>query len=207
MAIVQSNCKLRTRRSRVRNARRDALRSRSIHCVPICKAVEPWFCASILCKRGARSRLRRLRSFVRQFWALRRGEQCVRPLSPTPLNPAAASFRQQIQNRVGGRVPGSPSGRMFDTQLRLASVFPGCGAIDEIRTQAVGRTEARPFADQHQRELRAEQLADFVFERHAAEADDDDRREPPAVARSGVAAAGPRAAGLVDGPRGRRGRR
>ena len=92
---------------------------------------------------------------------------------------------------------------MFDTQLRLASVFPRARSIDQVGAQAVGRAQARSLADQHQRQLCAKQLANLILQRHAAETSDDDRRES-AIRRGSVAAAARPARGRLPMDRQRR---
>ena len=72
---------------------------------------------------------------------------------------ALPSSKYRIVSAAASQV--SPSGRMFETQLRLASVLPTRGAIDEIGAETVGRAEAGPFADEHQRQLRPQAVGRF----------------------------------------------
>ena len=57
---------------------------------------------------------------------------------------------------------------MFERQLRSASVRPRRGLPGEIGAEAVGRTEARPLANQHHHEARAQGFADRIADRDAA---------------------------------------
>ena len=76
---------------------------------------------------------------------------------------------------------GSPSGRMLDTQFRLASVLPTRGAYTRYAAQAIGRAQAGPFANQHHGELCAKASVRFDLQGDAAEAGDDDGGEAPVV--------------------------
>ena len=64
-------------------------------------------------------------------------------------------------------------------QLRSASVVCGVGCEGEIGAHAVGRGQAGPLADQHDRDLGAERVGDRVAERHPAEPRHHQRRDAP----------------------------
>ena len=65
--------------------------------------------------------------------------------------------------------------------IAIGVCFADARSMNEIRAQAIGRAKAGSLADQYQSDLGTEQLAHFVFDRHAAETRDNNRRQTPTV--------------------------
>ena len=82
---------------------------------------------------------------------------------------------------MGGFGRGETAGADIGDAVAIGIGFSGDGTMGEISAETVGAAEAGTFAEQDQRDSRAEDFADFILQRDAGVPRDDERSKAPLV--------------------------
>ena len=90
---------------------------------------------------------------------------------------AAEGFADEVMERFRGLIEWKTGGADIGKTIAVGIGGIGTGIVNEIGTEAVGRSESGSLAEEDQGEPAAEKRADFVFECDATEGDNADRAE------------------------------